>query len=422
MNKDISLYEFYMMEDVSEAVSGMMHFVEAAAKNTYYFRDNMQIPFISEVLAKPKIQEKIVEFTGEFIDTHSTQLYTSGPVHMFTFADKETSFLYEMFGLSEKKVLEFCNEMFKEAYGGTALYHIIREAPHKVLLTCILVEAIQKKYEDIITCCKYLIAFAEYPLMFRKSWPLGVKEDVMNYTIEHLPNKFKVKKMNNLLALLKYDMDTVYTLCDERLKTGLDYQYVDFIYRCRNQIKATFKKIASEYYKNNEKNASQHTKSGKLDDGTLADQEGHTSNIAAMVENTYNKFLSNGINSSIAGVTAEGNQVDKNTMIGYLNQIYTSKQNRLYRFIEDVITSYLQRNPTNTSLGSGEFFNFGLTLYRSIATSKDPIFMEIRSILNLWMFEVINIENYYQNKGTITNYTRAIFNYMIFMINHHNKH
>ena len=152
MDRHTSAYQDYMTEAVDEALNEMMVYVEAAAKNTYFFRDNMQIPFISPVLAKARNQERLVEFTGEFIDSHSTQLTTSGPVHMFTFADKETAFLYDLFGLSEKKVLEFSNEMFKEAYGDGALFHIIREAPHKVLLTCVLIEAIQKKYTDVITC------------------------------------------------------------------------------------------------------------------------------------------------------------------------------------------------------------------------------------------------------------------------------
>ena len=423
VSDNLHRYQDYMTEAEDKANEDMLSYMEAvSAKNTYYFRDNLQLKYISEILAIEKNREKIIDFTGEFINSHTDQLSTSGPVHMFTFGDKETKPLYEMFGVTKDQIIYFSKEMFKETYDMSSPFIVILQAPHRILLTAILVEAIQKNYEDVITCCKYLHAFAEYPFSFRRQWKLGVKEDVMNYTIEHLPNKFKIKKMNNLLELLHYDMDTVFSLCNERLKTGLDFQYVDFIQRCINQMKATFKKIASEYYNNHEKNASQHSKAGKLDDGSLADQEGHTSNISSVVENTFNRFLSNGLNAQIAGLTAEGNQVDKSTMIGYLNQIYTSKNNRLYKFIEDVITSYLSRNPTNTSLGSGEFFNFGLTLYRSIGTSKDPMYMEIRAILNLWMFEIVNIENYYQNKGTIINYTRAIFNYFIMMINHHNKH
>ena len=409
-----------MSESVDEAFNEMMVYVEAQAKDTYHFRDNIQIPCISQKLADKNTQEKIVYFTGNFIDSHSTQLYTSGPVHMFVFAEKETEFFYDLFSINAKQLLEISNNMFKDAYNGTALFHIVREAPHKILIIAILVEAIQKNYEDVITCCKYLMAFADYPIMFKNFWKLGVQEDIMNYTIEHLPNKYKVTKMNNLLELLNYDMNKVYNLCKMRLDTGVDYQYIDYIYRCRNQIKATFKKIASMYYKNHENNASQHTKSGHLDDGSLSDQEGHTSNMAASVENTFSKFLSTGVDARIVRIAAEGNQVDKDNLAGYINQIYSSKENRLYKFIENVITAYLSRNPTNTSLGSGEFLNFGLKLYKSIGTSKDSTYQEIRAILDLWMFNIINIKSYYQNQGTIINYTRAVFNYMIMMINHHN--
>lgn len=412
------LYLDYMNEYLENMTSEMMSYVESKANDTYYYRDHLQIPYVRPILEKAENRGKIIKFTADFINTHSDKLTTTGPVKSFTFADKETSFLYELFGLTKADILDFSNKMFKETYGGTALFHIIREAPHKILLISIAIEAIQKNYEDVLECCKYLMAFCEYPLMYRTFWKLGVQEDIMNYTMEHLPNKFKVKvwKLENLLALLKYDMNSVFKLCHDRLKTGLDYQYIDFVYRCRNQIKATFKKIRGEYQKNWLKNSTHHSLNSKNDDGTLADTEGHTTNISNLVENIYIKIISNGVNLTIAKVVADGNQVDKDNTIAFLNQIYGSKENELYKYIESIITSYMSRNPTNTSVNSGEFLRFGLTLYRSIGTSKDPIYQEIRRILNNWMFEIIKINNYYQNKGTVINYTRAIFNYMIIMI------
>ena len=96
------------------------------------------------------------------------------------------------------------------------------------------------------------------------------------------------------------------------------------------------------------------------------------------------------------------------------------KNNKLYKFIEDVITYYFTKNPTDTSLGSGEFVNFALAMYRSIGTSKDELLKEIRTILNIWMFDIINIQEIYHREATIINYTRAIYNYVILMINYYN--
>ena len=79
-----------------------------------------------------------------------------------------------------------------------------------------------------------------------------------------------------------------------------------------------------------------------------------------------------------------------------------------------IITIYFTKNPTDISLGGVEFVNFGLTLYRSIGTSKDEMYQDIKSILNYWMNNIINIRQTYNREATIISYTRAIFNYIAF--------
>lgn len=419
MNPLDELYLMYMDEAVEPADRSFFE-ITGENKHSYYLYENLQQKYIAGPLAKPANQDRLIEFTAKFLDDHVRAFETPGPTHMFTFDKKEHAFIYEMFGVSHELILQLCHEMFKVVYGSEKLFGLIKEGPHKVLLTAIIVECIQKNYTDVLEACKYIMAFMEYPVLYRRTWSIGVNEDVMNYTIEHLPNKFKIKKMKNVRELLKYDMDGAFRLCYNRLKDPTDIQYIGFIQRCRNQLSASFKKLAKEYYDNINNNATQHAKDGVLDDGNLADQEGNYANLSTSIENTYTKFLSNGISDRIAKIAAEGNSVNKDILVTYINQIYTTKQNKLYQFIDRVITAYMSKSPANTSLGSGEFLNFGLTLYRSIGTSKDEIYMSIRAILNYWMDDIIKITKFYQNKGTIINYTRAIFNYMIMMINHHN--
>ena len=122
----------------------------------------------------------------------------------------------------------------------------------------------------------------------------------------------------------------------------------------------------------------------------------------------------------IVRIAADGAKVDKDILAGFINQIFGTKNNRLYKLVENVITAYFNKYPNATSVGSNEFVNYGIALYRSIGTSKDPLYHEIREILDYWMFTIINIRQYYQRDGTIINYTRGIFNYIIFMINYYN--
>lgn len=426
------LYSLYIEEYIENAEDEMNKYLgkdnnsknkEGVYKENYYFRDNLQIPYVSKTLEKRRNRDMIVTFVSSFLDNHSTQLSTSGPVHMFTFGDKETDFLYQLFGVDADTLLDMYNKMVNEAFYGKISSFIsgwVRNAPHKILITSMLIEGLQKNYQDIIECCEYLWAFCEYPILYRNFWKTGVKEDVMNYTIEHLGSKFKVKKVSNLQGLLKYDAHSSVESKREALLSGTDVSYTDFMYRMRNQIKNTFKNISRAYYDNIELNATQHKNVAVFDDGSLADQEGHITNIAQAVDKTISKFAVGDVNTSIARIAADGSNVDKDNLIGYINQIKSTKNNRLDKLIESIITSYFVKNPTDTSLGSGEFLNFGLKMYRSIGTSKDPMYQQVKEILTMWMNEIIEIRKVYSSEGTIINYTRAIFNYMILMINHYN--
>jgi len=232
------MYQEYIEDYIKEATNEMLKYnteatdKSAVYKENYYLRDNLQIPFVSPVLSKRKNRDELVQFTSKFMDDHSFQLSTAGPIHIFMFGDKETSFLYEMFGVTGEQLVAMYHAMVNEAFFGkisTFFDGWVKNAPHKILLIAILIEALQKGYEDIVEVVEYLYAFSEYPIIYRLFWKTGVKEDVMTYTIEHLGAKFKVKKVSNLQALLKYDAHSSVSAKTEALLTGADNTYTDFM-------------------------------------------------------------------------------------------------------------------------------------------------------------------------------------------------
>lgn len=424
------LYEEYMEDYLKEYFVEMQNYLIEAGKSkedvykiNYYMRDNLQMPYVSEALKKNKTQEDIIEFTGKFIDDHHKEFGTAGPVYNVVFGDKETSFLYNLFKIDKDILLEIYANMVKETYiNGVSkfLTGFIQQAPHKLLLTAILIDALQNNYEDIVTCMEYLWAFSEYPILYRTYWSLGVKEDLMDFTIEHLGSKYQVKKVANLLGLLKYDATAAVAAMKDGLISGADHIYLDFTNGIRSRINSKFRNISKAYYDNDKKNATQHDKTTQFDDGSLADQDGITTNIASIVDNTINKYITGEINASLAGVVADANKIDKNNLIGYINQINGTKGNMINKFIENVITIYFMKNPSSNGIDSSDFVSFGLSLYRSIGMSKDDMYKKIREILDHWMFDIINIRETYQREATVINYTRAIYNYMILMINYYN--
>lgn len=396
---------------------------EDVYKENYYLMENLQLKYITEQLKKNKVRDKIVDFVGIFIDTHMKQLETSGPVYTFTFGTKELKPIYELFGLDSDKILELYNQMIIETYYGKISKMFtgwVNNAPHKILITAILIDAVQNGYDDIIECCEYMWAFTEYPILYREYWKLGVKEDVMNATIEHLGSKFIIKQVKNIKELLKYDATTTVNFYYDELKKGVDNVYNDLLRRMRNQLNSKFKNISKAYYENVEANITQHNNVTTFDDGELADQEGAIANLSQIIEKVQNKMVNSDINKSIVKISANGSQVDKSNLEGMIGQIYGTKNNRIAKFVENVITVYFQRNPSNTAIEPGTFINYGLALFRSLGSSKDPMLSEIKSIVSFWMDDIIDIKSLYQREPTQSSYTRAIYNYFILMINYYN--
>ena len=412
-------YERLNLQDEDEYLYEEGEETSSVYKLNYYFRDHLQLPLVSSQLAKARVKDGLIELTGDYMDKHAKALSAAGPVYQMTFGAAETKVLYDLFGVTAEILVDMYNEVVKETYNGSISKFItgwVNNAPHKLLLIAILVDAIQNDYQDIIECVEYLWAFSEYPMLYKEFWKTGVKEDVMNYTIEHLGNKFKIKKMNNLQELLKYDATKPIQAYTEKLRSGYDHVYIDILYRLRNQFRSTLRKIANEYYKNDAENATQHNNQAVFDDGQIADSEGITANIGQIVDRVLNKFAAKEINSSMVGIAAEANHVDKGNVKNFIAQIYAVKNNKLPVLVEDIIISYFKKFPGNSSLITQEFISFGLSLYKTIAASGDHTHQEIKTILDQWIYGIIDIRSMYNREPTIIDYRKAIYHYIVLMI------
>lgn len=390
-------------------------------KEGYVFRDQLQSKYITPALAKNRVQDQILQFTSDFRESHVTQLSTSGPVYTFTFGQKEIKPIYDLFSIDGDTLIQIYNEMVQDTYFGKISKFFtgwVENAPHKILMTSILVDAFQNNYPYMIECMEYLYAFTEYPILYRKYWKTGVREDVMNYTIEHLGPKFKVKQVKNLRDLLKYDTTTAVEFYKDQLTKGVDNVYIDLMYRIRNSMNNKFKNIENEYYKNVAENKTQHNTPSEYDDGEKPDQEGDISAMANIIDQTINKFYNGEINNAIARMAAQGGQVDTSNLIGMISAIYSTKHNRIPKFVENILTYYFKSKNTSEFIAS-EFLNFGLSTYRSIGNSTDPLLVEIKSIQDFWMNDIIDIMSKYPKGNTSKLYRRAIYNYMIMMINYY---
>lgn len=424
-------YRDYMMELVDDILSDDNDiYLEARPRDPsrpkvvkyerYYLEDNL-MPKINQAFKHPKVIDGIIDATVKFITDNQDKLLTSGPVHIVPFLQKDAKILYDTVGMTEEELTTMIEHVKSEVFSYNFPMETIR--PHQFIIIGMLIWGLRHANEDLIESCKYLISLSDYPFIYRKYWKRGVREDIMNYTVEHLGNKSHLRRLGNLLAWLLYHSTVCVGGWKEKLSADRvqDLCFIDFINRVYSQINSAFRKISNSYYENWEKNATEHTPQNITDDGTIITQDNLGSRVATITEATITKFRTNDINRANALNAAERRKVGPDKLVGLLTTIIADKTNRLFRFVESTLLLFISSNPIDDKVGSGAFLTFGLKLYPSLSTSKVPLRQEIDSILDHWVYNILELDKVYTTReASVIGYRRAIYDYMIMMINYYN--
>lgn len=414
-------YFDYVSEMVEENELAEMEYMTEAvkAKVTYTFMNQIQ-PLIDKTMNAKKVDE-LISYIANFINANNAALFSPGPMKNFNFGAKDIEFVYSLAGgISQDEFKAMVNAVVIEAYGKKMNFAAISKAPHKLIIAAAMIWAIRNKNSDAAECLRLLGVLADYPMVFANYYRHGVREDIMAYTVEHLSSNL-IKKKGSVFGLLVHHGETCYNNFLERLTGEVpDYIYFDYVNRIRNQINSSMRSIANAYYANHEKNATQHTKSDTLDDGNLAASEGLNTTISTIADNTYAKFNTSATDESVAKLMAQDRGVAADKLISYINKIMSTKNNQLFDLIESILILFFNSKPEDDSVGSAVFLAYGMALYRSIGTSKQPMESRINNILTYWMDDIIHIKEEYTRSDSIIRYRRCIFNYIVYMMKQYN--
>jgi len=419
-------YSEYMLEHLED--SDLMFYTafeeKVEIKANYYFQENL-MPLIESALT-PKGVDSLIDFVSRFLDDHFDQLNTAGPVYNITFTDKDSAFFYQMIGKSKDEILEMFDEMVAQTYSGENVNKVFRiyttrVIPHILIFIAMLIWGINHQDNDVVECCQYLVVFSIYPILFRRYWKYRVRPDLMDYTIERLSNKNIIKKGDTVQDWLRHHGQTSVNNFRTRLVNPVpDGIYLDFALRVRSQINSALQVLSNAYYSNYAKDASQHITDSRYDDGNLVEQENQNAKAAYLAENIAIKMRSNQANQQFSNLVADAAKVSVDKMVNHINTILLHEESRLVKLIENILILFYKSKPLDDNLGSDVFLEFGLGLYKSISSSKDPLRKEITAIMDYWVHTILNLQQEYSTRpASVKAYRRALYNYMIYMIRYY---
>jgi hypothetical protein len=242
----------------------------------------------------------------------------------------------------------------------------------------------------------------------------------MTYTINNLSQKFKVRQTNNLLEALADTAMGALNLHKDDLIKGTDKGIVDYVLSMRTRLNSFMKKIAQEFYKNQQEGKYINLEINNNDKENYREADASSYAINGIVNKVSLKLLVDGPPIKLITISAKTNQVSVNELRNYISRMIVTKNRDEINIVMESILFLFMFDSKNTiqDINSDKFILYCLDLYKR-ANTTDKNIIRIKTILDKWLTEA-GIYKKTQRNATINNFRKALFTFFVLTIQYFN--
>jgi hypothetical protein len=375
---------------------------------------------VEKSLSNSTTLNKYQSMIGSFIDRNHETLSDIGPNKIILFTDKEKDQLFELTNVSKDRVKKAKTTVTKTA-NNIKLGNIASDT-FRLLMGVVVRFFSLKKNEKLLRISVFYLACSMYPSLFTKYWKYTPPNDkVMQYTINHLSNKYKIKQLGSVMAAIDDIAYGAYLLHKDGIDDGTDYSIVQFILAIQTRLNSFFKQLSNEWYANYKSGKYMDNEFESNDEDSFREAESSTHVINRIVDNVSMKLVIQGPPMKIVTIAANNNKVSVNELRNYLNlMIVNDNISEIKAIVESILMLYLY-NEHNSSkeINSDKFLIYCLDTYKRSNTT-DPNVINIKKILDKWL-ERLDIYKKTQRVATINDFRRALFVFFVMTIQYYNN-
>ena len=283
----------------------------------------------------------------------------------------------------------------------------------------------EKMYGTRIDAAHFLLMYLGlriYSICQRQIFHYDTKDEVMEYTVAHLNNKFIITKVENIYKFIEYHVDTNNSSLDIDFKNIYDTQIYAFNSKLIGRIKKALKEIFRVWDVYNKEKRTIITEQIQL-----TGDEGKTYlTIPTSVSNTIDihskkilqNFLQDNIKRNLVEIACKrcgGISVEKTLIV--LNSIRNSKDNELLISIIKDILSYwiISLKQSIESIHSVQFIKRLASAY-SISNTYDIFIVDLKQKLNEILVKYSGDYIDTEKRSTLNSFKQACYLYLVFYI------
>ena len=375
-------------------------------------------PQVDKALSDKRTARELETIIGNYLDKNAQKLTTSGPVYRTVFLEDETGKFFNILKINPMEV----KEILKESKYIRGQWQIMNNPFNSVIAFCI--RFFKKKHDvHMMNACITYLTLSMYPSLHYKYFKYEPNENIMQYTINILSNKYKIKNSSTIFEAL---VDTT-RLSDKTYSNNLiratDKDITDYIQAYKTRLNSMLRKLANAFYENEKKGLYLNNDEENNDSEDFKTADNDTLVAERITESVAMNLSVNGPDMKIVKLSAKLCDISVNELRNTTNSICGDKENRedMKRLTSAIVYLFIfDAKKSKDLIGSSDFVYYCLEVYKKANTSDKNI-NKIKEILDAWLTKYSATYRRSQRLPTLNNFRRALYTFMIFTIQQNGK-
>ena len=387
-------------------------------KEEFIIRDKY-FPYIESFL--PKTEHLLFKHIAKYEDKWSGVLTSPYPTKNLPFGENDTGedndIVFRCTGIDQSEMRSLIKTM---PLPGKLTKEKAAFNPIQITLYLIIRYYIFTKQPKKAKIIYPYYGYSIYWKRWEKSFPYGVNEQVMIYTINNMSYRNLIKKLGSVKLLLEYIVEHVFEYYHDGLAESCDEDIRYILDQVQSDISGKVNTIASAYYKTNEEKAKILTSSVLYDDGSQRVDSSTTGLAESYAQNYTQKFSSDAISiPKIRMACSFAGEVSAREIENTLNYIKNNvSSKRIHDFYSAIFFHFLSLDDPNANekgIHSMAFF----AKMRNVITKGNSINKNIVTMINCtneWLDNSSDTFRLTTREGTKTNYRKALYYYFLLIV------
>ena len=237
-------------------------------------------------------------------------------------------------------------------------------------------------------------------------------ENVVNYTLSRISNKFYFKQYGTVFKSLYQIALGLAANNNSTLVRDSDKDIIEYIMFLRSRISNTMVKFARELYKDIDEGNYINT----VKDSTEEEDYYEVENLSGTIDNLTSRvtlaFTQQSVDRTIVRMAAQLSQVNYQFLYAIIQELKSKEVEKFTRVVRNILIAYFKENHSVDSVGSRLFINETIKIYNKSNTS-DKLILEIKSIMDYFLQNYSSKYNSTEREATRIKYRKSVFIFIV---------